>query len=310
MKKFLIKVCVFFLIIAALDFIAGKGFGYLVSRATSGDTGRNNYICDKTNEDILIFGSSRAYRHYNPAIFLDSLGMSCYNCGQEGNGSILNYGRFQLISLRYHPKVIIYDVQPYFDYLVNSDDNHKYLGWLRSYYDKKGIAEVFESVDATEKYKMQSRMYRYNSKFTQIIMDNIHAMKSDGVNGFSPLKNEMDTVKNRMRPASDIIVCDSLKMDYFNKMVKLAEECGSKLVFVASPYWDGRDPALLAYAKAMSQTHGILFLDYTNAPKYLHQDKYFSDGAHLNFRGADEFTRDLIAELKKRGIVTKKLATR
>ena len=47
----------------------------------------------------------------------------------------------------------------------------------------------------------------------------------------------------------------------------------------------------------------ISFVDFSNNPKYVHHNEYFRDGAHLNARGADEFTRDLIVELKKRGIV-------
>ena len=118
MKKFLIKTVLFFIIIAIIDVLSGKLFTCLVEHTKGGDNWRNNYICDGVNDDILIFGSSRALHHYNPVIISDSLNLSCYNCGQDGNGAILNEARYQLILQRHRPKVLIYDVIPGFDLLV------------------------------------------------------------------------------------------------------------------------------------------------------------------------------------------------
>ena len=162
MQKFIVKSFVFFTIIVVIDVLSGLFFGYLVENSKGGDTWRINFICNSVNDDILVFGSSRALHHYNPVILSDSLNLSCYNCGQGGNGAILNEARYQLILQRYKPKVLIYDVFPEFD-LLGGEDNHKYLRYLKAYYERKGIPEVFESIDGLEKYKMLSQMYRYNS---------------------------------------------------------------------------------------------------------------------------------------------------
>ena len=170
MKRYIMQIIVFFLLVFVVDFVAGKSFSYLIEHAKGGDNKRNNYICNEINQEILVFGSSRAEHHYNPLIISDSLGLSCYNCGQGGMGAILNYARYQLIIRRYHPKMVFYEVTPSFD-LLSKEDNHKFLKWIRAYYGKPGIPEVFESVDSKEKYKMLSRMYRYNTNFLQIISD-------------------------------------------------------------------------------------------------------------------------------------------
>ena len=67
--------------------------------------------------------------------------MTCFNCGQNGNGIVLFYGWWKVISERYHPKMIIYDITTDFDLLAG--DNHKYLGWLKEAYDRNGVKEVF-----------------------------------------------------------------------------------------------------------------------------------------------------------------------
>ena len=53
----------------------------------------------------------------------------------------------------------------------------------------------------------------------------------------------------------------------------------------------------------LCKSYNILLLDYTNDPKYVHNDMYFHDGTHLNARGADEFTRDIIKKFRKESII-------
>ena len=85
----------------------------------------DNFISDEVDANILIFGSSRAAHHYVPSILSDSLDMSCYNCGLDGNGIIYGYGKLKTITARYYPKIVILDIQPTFDLFTN--DNCKYL---------------------------------------------------------------------------------------------------------------------------------------------------------------------------------------
>ncbi len=297
MIRHLIKIAVFLSIIVLIDVVTGFVFSRLTSRATGGETARNEYICNKTNQEILIFGSSRAIHHYHPAIITNSTGLSCYNCGQDGNGAILNYGRFHLICQRYAPKLVIYDVMPLYD-LLTGEDNRKFLGWLRPYYDRDGIADIFADVDSKEKYKMVSQLYRYNSRFLQIMKDCMTTAQNDSLNGFQPLHGELD----RMKLTPELIerpTPDSLKIAYLNRMID--ENSTTRFVFVVSPFWYGMDSSLIAPVKDLCTQRGITLLDFSNDPKYVHNDRYFVDGAHLNAMGADVFTQDVVARLKKLG---------
>lgn len=301
MKKFLLKTTLFFAIIAIIDVFSGKIFAYLIEHAKGGDNWRNNFICNSVKDDILIFGSSRAMHHYNPIIISDSLNLSCYNCGQDGNGVILNEARYQLILQRYKPKVLVYDVIQNFDLLVLGD-NHKYFKWLKAYYDRPGIPDVFESVDSTEKYKMLSQMYRYNSNCLQIITDYIHPIADKGINGYVPKNIEFDTMKvGKGGIEHQDQEFDSLKISYIKKMVD--ESIGTKIVFVVSPFWNGAATTVYQPVRDICKERNIPFLDFSNNPKYVHNNMYFYDGYHLNARGADEFTRDFIKELRKREIL-------
>ena len=109
MRRFLINIAMFFAIVVAVDFSLGSVFHYLQANVAQGRTEVEYHACKKSDEDILIFGSSRAAHHYVSQILTDSLNLRCFNAGQDGNGIILQYGRWKMISERYSPKLIIYD---------------------------------------------------------------------------------------------------------------------------------------------------------------------------------------------------------
>ena len=146
------------------------------------------------NEDVLIFGSSRAIHHYNPQIITDSLGLTCYNCGQDGNGIIFFYGLWQMIKEHHKPMIIIYNVCTGFD-LYEGESNQRYLGWLRADYDRPSIKSIFTAIEPTEENKMMSMLYRHNSKFMQVLTDYFHPIFGIEGNGYLPMKGEMDRMK-------------------------------------------------------------------------------------------------------------------
>lgn len=302
MKRFILQITVFFAIVALVDVTAGLGFSFLERKAKGGFTYRDQYICNKLETQILISGSSRCVRHYNPQIFTDSLGQSCYNSGQMGNGIILNYGRIKMIDERKKPKIIIYDLHPEFDLLVG-DDNHRYLTWLKSHYNRKVVADIFESVDKTEKYKMQSKMYRYNSRIVELMVDYLHPISNARKDGFQPLVGKMDNSKVRISDGSKHTYSfDPLKLNYLRRMI---DECeGSKLIFVVSPIWYGMDGLQFEPVKEMCVERNIPFYDFSNSPKYVRQDAYFKDGNHMNSKGADEFSKELVNTLCRDGLLT------
>lgn len=297
MKRFVIKITILLLIIIAADYLIGCGMSYIVRNIKVGGQGRDNYIANEAKDDVLVFGSSRAVHHYNTPMLEDSLGMTAYNCGDDGAGIILSYARLLMIKERHTPHIIIQDICAEYDILKG--DNHKYLGWLRYHYDKDVIRPVFISVDETEKYKMMSQLYRYNSKFLQNIFVYFTGRSYDsGDKGYRPIYDSLDKMKLRAVPQGNFLEYDSLKLEYIHRFIELAKD--SRLYFVISPIWYGMDSMQIQPVKEICEEKGVPFLDYSNNPKYVHNNQFFSDGNHLNAKGADEFTKDLMLEIKKK----------
>ena len=297
MKTLLSKLALLLAIVVICDFLIGKSLDHVVSTITTGGQGRDNYICNKSQEDIMIFGSSKAVHHYNSSIIEDSLGMTCYNCGEDGNGILLGYGRLTMVKERHQPKIIIYDVVPKFDLLEN--DNHQYLAWLKPHYNRSGIAEIFHDTDKLERFKMHCSCYRHNSKFFQnLVVYFTHLSTDEGIKGFRPLLGKLNTMKLKERTYKDQFDYDPVKKKYLDRFI--AQTTGSQLYFVVSPIWY-ETPSTHVSAnqplKEICQHNNIPFIDFTNDPKYVHNNDLFKDGTHLNSKGADEFTQDLVCKI-------------
>ena len=295
MKKFIIRLSIYFAILALVDYGLGHLFSSMALNATRGNYGRYNYIANEVNQDMLIFGSSRATHHYNTLMLSDSLGYSCFTVGEDGNGIILNYARLLMIERRYKPKVVVWEFTKSFD--IDTNDNHRYIAKLKQYYDRQGIQSIFWDVDPAERWKMMSWLYRSNSCFLTILSDCFLSLHELGQNGFRPLKGELDPIKIREKRSKETVAPDPLKQKYIQAFLEHVK--GAKVIFCISPIYYGMDEEQLRPIRELSAREGYPLLDFSNDPKYVRNDLYFKDGSHLNARGADEFTLDFIKALKK-----------
>ena len=293
MKKFLINIAIFFAIVAIVDVSLGMAFHYLQAHA-GGRTGAEYYVCEKATEDVIIMGSSRASHHYVPEIISEKLGMTCFNAGQDGNGIILQYGRWKMLSERYTPKLIIYDISTEFDLAEN--DNMAYVDRLKpfAYYDavRNYVADIFPM----EKLKLFSKLYCYNYKFIEMFSD--CRQKDDKVSktGYIPLYGHIrDEIVKKERVASNVVIRQNFEKAYYlEQLVKETKIAGTKLIFVVSPYWRGYGYGKKTYSliAELSKRYDAPFIEYVNSDIFNNPD-YFEDSHHLNDCGARVFTNDV-----------------
>ncbi len=296
MKKFIINILIFFGIVAIVDVAAGKVFWYLQSTKAKGGIGSEFYICSDLQEDILIMGSSRAAHHYVAQMFEDSLGLSCYNGGQDGNGIVMQYGRWKMISKHHLPKVIIYDIEPSFD--LTENDNSRYIDRLKPFAEDKDVMGFIAGLFPMERLKLQSKMYRYNYKFLEIMSD--CARPGDVNKGYKPnyghIREEMINNLPDDEPIK-LTQVDPVKMDCLVNLINEAKEKGIKVILVSSPYWKGYGNVDMSAMAQLAKDYDVLFIDYADSQIRYNPD-WFADTMHLNDDGARSFTRDLISKLR------------
>lgn len=294
MKKLFIKLLLFGILCIFADSVFGIVMDYVYHSTKGGDTGRELYISEYANEDIIFLGSSRCTHHYDTKIFEDSLGMSSYNCGADGSGIILNYARYKLLSQRYTPKVIIYDL--YYNFDLNTDDKLSDLAGIKTQY-KNGIDTIFWTIDQTERIKMLSNLYRYNSNFIQYFGDYLHPISEVGYNGYLPLKGIISYDNQEdIETQKSIYDVDSLKLYYFERLIK--ETKGqTKLFFIISPMHKKTDIHKYDSIIQLCDRYNVPFYSFLDDSCFLN-DSLFVDRMHLNNVGAAIFSKDVVKLLK------------
>lgn len=297
MKKFIIKICVFFICIIFIDFLFGWICSYLNSHAKGGDTKSHYYISNQSTEDIVILGSSRAIHHYIPSILSDSLNLSVYNGGVDGNGIIFLYGRLKIITNRHTPKIVIYDANTDFDIKVN--DNSKYLNWLKRFYDKPGIDSLFLCISHTDKYKMRSNLYRYNTSFIQMTSDNISPKQIVKNGGYKPIYGEMNYDSSYLGlDSSSTIDWDPIKYHYFIKLIELCHKKNITLIISTSPMYKATSSDCFSPIKDLCIKYNIPFIDFYANNEISITKKYFKDSSHMNHDGATIFSSLVASKIK------------
>lgn len=148
---------------------------------------------------------------------------------------------------------------------------------------------------------MTSKMYRYNSRILETLVDFFHPVLKPKDNSSLPHAGDMDKSKIKEKSnLKNVYHFDSLKIAYLEKYIDAID---GKVVFAVSPIWYGMDSLQFKPIKDICKRSGVKFIDFSNNPKYVHNDFFFKDGNHMNERGANEFTRDFIEELRKCAIV-------
>ncbi len=78
----------------------------------------------------------------------------------------------------------------------------------------------------------------------------------------------------------------------------ILESKDTKIIFAMSPWYVGYDTTVLQPIKQICAEYNIPFLDFSNDSKFMYNNNFFYDGGHLNAKGADEFTKDLVKKMK------------
>lgn len=296
MKKFIVKILFFFAIVGALDFCIGSILEAMSAKAKAGNAARDEYVFKHVDEDIILMGSSRCIHHYNPFIIEDSLGLSTYNCGDDGEGIIFNYAIYTSMRERHLPKVIIYDVAPVFD-LYEGTPNDKYIHAIRPFADYGQIASICADIDNNDEYKLYSKCYRLNSSYLHILRDYIHP-RGSFAKGFKPIEGIMAYDKEKGIYNPDDYVVDSVKIKYWEFLFRQCKDDGVMIILAASPTYDPFDIKCFDVIKELAAKYDVPFIDKYDCEGVSGNKGLYYDSWHMNSYGADEFTKILIRELK------------
>ena len=292
---FSIKLILFLFIVFILDFTIGGVLRHYYFTQVSGRQYRATYAIDKTTDEVVVFGSSRAYHHYVPSIIEDSLHKTCYNTGSPGQFLLYNYATLLAILKRYSPKLIILDVSAN-DFSMNQESYDR-LSFLLPYYkDHAEIRPIVDLKSSLEKYKLLSSIYAFNSSFLMIAGGNSSYFKKKSVDlkGYKPL----DNIWTQSLETRDFgpYQLDSVKVATFKSFIKDCQHAGTQLFVVCSPSYIKylqRDNSI-SLIEQIAKEYNTPFMDFTNDSTFINHKYLFDDPGHLNAKGAQLFTSILM----------------
>lgn len=293
MKKYLLHILIGLVLIAISDFFIGLTLRHFYFKQKTGVLSRTTYSIEKTNADILIFGSSRANHHYNTKIIETTTNLSAYNTGRDGHFIFYQTALLKAILKRHTPKFIILDFAGTFEF--KQQDYDRLSSLLPYYKSHEEIRDIVELKSTFEKYKLISSIYPFNSTASSILVSNIRTADDHIYHGYSPLYGEITVNPKIQKNNSEKYVVDQNKYQVFEEFLKLTHEKKIPLIIVNSPiFYKNEEDFSIQLCKELCRKYKIPFKDLSNDSQFLLNKSLFDDPTHLNHKGATLFTEKIL----------------
>ena len=313
MNRFLKTFLFFLLPLMVLSVLADKLLTLGLRHSGKGDFAVWNDVFDgKVDADIVVYGSSRAWRHFDPKIMEDSLGCRVYNLGMDGYNFYMEYQRGKVF-LRHNrrPKVIIlsldYTSLDTMRYLYNPE---QFLGYL----DDSIVGPATRAYEGLAWYDYVLPLIRY-AGYRHAIGLSTEALLTpsrngrDRYKGFACADQEWndDLAKAEARYGRLTAGVDSNNLGLFRQFIQETKAVGIGLVLVFPPvYKEGQDfvvngKDVIGLYRRLAGREGVPFLDYTGDSLCAHKT-FFYNAEHMNCAGETLFTNDIVRQMRLMGL--------
>lgn len=285
------------LLFIALLIIFDQLLGSIIEKMYFAAPSKMTYSLEATDQDVLVFGSSRARRHYDCDVIEEHLGLSSFNNGQDGRNIFFHYIVLEATLRRHLPRCVILDI-------THSDVNRTAREWdtdlLSDFFPycqrSRDIRDtVVHLRGGHERLFLLSKCYVYNSKLLAVLQRKL--MDRDphfGKNGFMPIKGEIDaTILSKVSISE--FETDERKLDYVDKFISACTDKGVSVIIMRSP---SLSASSMDVVSDLCKRKNVEFWDYSNYSK-LCKPEYFRDMGHMNERGAELFSKEIALRIKK-----------
>jgi len=293
----IILTATFLLTLLTADRLVGWGLQKMYFSQKSGERYSITYALDSTHADLLIFGSSRASHHYIPTVFKDSLQLTCFNTGKDGEGISYNYALLLGIVSRYKPSYILLDISEgsFYKKRASPDNLVAFMPYFNT--GHSALREIVVKRNQFEKLKLFSAIYPYNSTLISSLKG-INNNQPDNLSGYLPLYGHLNIGTLPVLSNQSKNEIDSDKIEDLTNFIHVCKSYHIRLYILQSPVFmiESNGPAF-AVLNNLLVNEGVPFFNF---PGYLNTPDYFKDAAHLNNEGAQLYSKMLAGLIKNR----------
>lgn len=307
MNKFLKYILIVLGAFCFLDLCNRCVFTYLFNHMPP-DTETYNNLKFKYNTetcDVLVLGASRAQHHFVPRIFVDSLNMSCYNAGVDGQPITDQYMEL-LHSLDLGtPKIVIMDIAT--SQLEEEWVKERNSCFSLFYWENEECRQIVNDISGRENVAYISHLssfYQYNSQLFLLYdlflkkrhsLDHGYDPKPYKGKPFSLIKNKQDSQFIPYPPA----------IRYLDKIVILCQQKNIPLIFTVTPSLSPAKSGFSDFIEAYCKQKRIPFWNDAKDSTFRSDPYIWYDGTHMNEQGAERYTRMIMGRIKRMSISDK-----
>ncbi len=301
-KEIVKKIVLLLLALNLVDFSIGFMLDFLRDHAPDGRYQKATYTLQKSNEDVLVLGSSKGESNFIPAVIDSSLGLTCWNASRGGQGLPYFQAVTQSVLSRHTPKLVLLNLEVD---ILSTPVEYEEAGFLRPYYTEvEPVRDVLNNISEMAWIYNRSRLYQYNSSFYYLLRPYLlHGLDGEiDQQGWKP-RSGVITKPFKRDHLESLIDSKSLlpeAVEILESITRNYKEHGSSLCFVISPdygeitkYSASREKIL-----AIAKKNSIPVFDFSNKPDYASDEAIFVDIQHLNKEGALKFTSDILSQVR------------
>lgn len=287
------------LIVVGFDVLVGAVSGKLIKEVPDVGVNQTNtaQALFSRDADVLILGSSRANHSFDCRIMKDSLGMSCYNAGRDGQNIIYDAMVFFSYVERHVPKILILDIAS----AMMDESWFENLHDMNCYYGLSNPLDsiIDENAKWTDRLKLKSNLYRYNNTW-QWLLNAYMAESKEDLDGYRPMPVNAKSNFMASFQETKTFAPDKRCVVYLDRIKDFCEKKKIHFILTYSPSLVvSRKGGVEEWIEVYAKSNNLVYYDYGKDPFFYERPDLFYDMTHLNAGGAVVFTQKFVEKLKK-----------
>lgn len=260
----------------------------------------NHYFKIKDSLDLVVFGSSRANRHF----VIKELSDNGFNIGVDGRKIAYPATLVELLPAD-KKQTVIFNVD--ISYMIDSTYQGQDVDALMTYYNRNKI--IRNNIDHLKQNNHFQTLYStigYNGYVVSILYNFLFPKydyrKYDGYDPNFINPKQQETLKkliskSKSTGCQENISVNAVTVDAFAKIAKFCKENNKELIFVSSPVYKDYCKNDNLLVQEFMRKNGYNFYDYTDFFSKDNSLTYWKDMEHLSDNGAQLFSRKLAKDL-------------
>ena len=242
--------------------------------------------------DVIVMGSSHAYRGYDPAIF-EKYGLSAYTLGTSAQPIMCSYRIAKNYLNRRNCGIVILDV---YESVFSGSMMESTLDLIQNIDDDRTATDL--ALSSADMRAINALVHRFYNKNRQLLNPDT----SGHYNGYYSSKRKL--VPRDIKPERKFrrYTTNTEQLAYLDKLLAYLASEGIRTVVVEhplpTPYMVTGHEQFVRDLKPILMKYRVPFYDYTGAwgPEAL---PFFMDDNHLNIYGVQRFNEMLIRDLRR-----------